>query len=247
MTPMQPEMPQPPLADQPWFIDLLAAKGFYRSSPTTFTNGKASIQVDGTKFMADSGTGDKTWNSDFAQADRETIKLMLQQILKTRPFLTEADLAQERADHQRIERALTGIAATIKEGPDTGSGVQLRRFLWSLYNQHHLVNLWRMTAVLDSKRAGWVSEAFAGAFVGVLKEDDIKRALLAAGEMARWDQVQPSDEHLEKLAEAERHIEAVLRTLPPSNAHTRFHAARKALWDAQDALRRAKESPQEEP
>ncbi len=50
-------------------------------------------------------------------------------------------------DKQRIERALNGIAATIKEGPDTGSGVQLRRFLWSLYNQQHLINLWRMTAL----------------------------------------------------------------------------------------------------
>lgn len=247
MTPMQPEMPHPPLADQPWFIDLLAAKGFYRSSPTTFTNGKASIHVNGTEFTADPGTGDKTWNGDLAKADRETVKLMLQQILKTRPFLTEADLAQERADKQRIERALMGIAATIKEGPDTGSGVQLRRFLWSLYNSHHLINLWRMTAVLDGKRAGWVSEVFAGAFVGVLKEDDIKRALLAAGEMQRWDEVKPTDEHMAKLDEAERHVEAVLRTLPPSDAHTRFNAARQALWDAQAALRRAKESPEDEP
>jgi hypothetical protein len=148
MTPTQPEMPNVPLADQPWFIDLLAGKGFYRSSPTTFTNGKASIQVEGTKFLADPGTGDKAWNSDLAEADRDTIKIILQQILKTPPFLTEADLTQERAEKQLIERALTGIAATIKEGPDTGSGVQLRRFLWSLYNSHHLINLWPMTAVL---------------------------------------------------------------------------------------------------
>jgi hypothetical protein len=220
MTPMQPEMPKVPLADQPWFVDLLAAKGFYRSSPTTFTNGKASIQVDGTKFLADPGTGDKAWNSDLAKADLDTIKLMIQQILKTRPFLTETDLADERIENQRIERALMGIAATIKEGPDTGGGVQLRRFLWALYNQHHLVNLWRMTAVLDSKRAGWVSEAFAGAFVGSLKEDDIKRALLAAGEMERWDREQPDTEALEKLDEAERIVSELVRRTPPSHAHT---------------------------
>ena len=247
MTAMEPELPKIPLADQSWFADFLAAKGFYRSSPTTFTNGKASLHVDGTNFTADPGTGDKTWHGDLAQADRETIRLMLQQVLKTRPFLTAENLAQERADQQRIERALMGIAATIKEGPDTGSGVQLRRFLWSLYNPHHVINIWRMTAVLDSKRSGWVSEVFAGAFVGVLKEDDIKRALLAAGEMQRWDRVQPSDEHLEQLAEAERHVEAVLRTLPPSHAHTRFNAARQALEEAQNALRRAKESPAERP
>ena len=220
MTPMQPEMPRVPLADQPWFVDLLAGKGFYRSSPTTFTNGRASIQVDGTQFVADPGTGDKSWNSDLAEATPETIKLILQQILKTRPFLTEADLAQERADKQHIERALTGIAATIKGCPDTDSGVQLRRFLWAMYNQHHLVNLWRLTAVLDSKRAGWVSEAFAGALVGSLKEDDIKRALLAAGEMERWDQVRPDTETLEKLDEAERIVSDLVRRTPPSHAHT---------------------------
>ncbi|MCZ7637685.1 MAG: hypothetical protein M5U12_17595 [Verrucomicrobia bacterium] len=217
---MQPELPRVPLADQPWFVDLLAGKGFYRSSPTTFTNGRASIQVAGTKFVADPGTGDKSWNSDLAEATPETIKLILQQILKTRPFLTEADLTEERADKQRIERALMGIAATIKEGPGTGSGVQLRRFLWALYNQHHLVNLWRMTAVLDSKRAGWVSEAFAGALVGSLKEDDTKRALLAAGEMERWDQVRPDTETLEKLDEAERIVSDLVRRTPPSHAHT---------------------------
>jgi len=73
MTLMQPEMPKVPPADQPWFVDLLAAKGFFRSSPTTFSNGKASIKVDGTKFLADPGTGDKAWNSDLAEAAPGTI------------------------------------------------------------------------------------------------------------------------------------------------------------------------------
>jgi replicative DNA helicase len=63
---------------------------------------------------------------------------------------------------------------------------------------------------------------FAGAFVGVLKEDDIKRALLAAGEMERWDQVRPDTEALEKLDEAERIILDLVRRTPPSHAHTEF-------------------------
>lgn len=238
---MQPEMSKTPLADQPWFVSFLAGKGFFRSSPSTFTNGKASIVVEGSRLVADPGSGEKSWNSDLAEAEPETVKLILQQILKTRPFLSEADLAQERADKQRVERALTGIAATIKEGPDTGSGVQLRRFLWSLYNQHHLVNLWRMTAVLDGKRAGWVSEVFAEAFVGVLKEDDIKRALLAAGEMERWDQARPSSEDVEKLDEAERLVVDLVRRTPPSHAHTelanllaRFAAAKREIRAQED-------------
>ena len=66
---MQPEMPKVPLADQPWFIDLLAGKGFFRSSPTTFARGPASIHVEGTKFHADPGTGEKGWSTDLAEAD----------------------------------------------------------------------------------------------------------------------------------------------------------------------------------
>ena len=167
--------------------------------------------------------------------------MMLESFLKMRPFLTEADLTQERAEKHRIERALTGIAATIKEGPDTGSGVQLRRFLWALYNQHHLINLWRMTAVLDSRRAGRVSEVFAAAFVGVLKEDDIKRALLAAGEIERWDREQPDTEALRALAEAERIISELIRRIPPSRAHTelvdllsRFAAVKREIGAQED-------------
>jgi hypothetical protein len=34
----------------------------------------------------------------------------------------------------RQEQALTKIALSIRDCPDTGGGVQLRRFLWSLYN-----------------------------------------------------------------------------------------------------------------
>lgn len=102
MTPMQPEMPKVPLAAQSWFVELLAGKGFFRSSETTFTNGKASIHVDGTELVADPGTGDKTWNSDLAEANPETVKLILQQILKTRPFLTElADLLSRFAAAKR--------------------------------------------------------------------------------------------------------------------------------------------------
>ena len=38
--------------------------------------------------------------------------------------------------------AIELIAVRIRSSPDTSGGVQLRRFLWSLYNMHHMVNLW---------------------------------------------------------------------------------------------------------
>lgn len=238
---MNPETPRDPLAEQPWFVAYLASKGFEKTSPTTFVRGEASIHVDGTQIHADPGSGHRGWTTDFAGADRASVKAMLEQILKTRPFLTPVDLAEERIEKQNLERALTGIATTIKDGPDTGHAVQLRRFLWSLYNGHHLVNLWKMTCVLDSTRGGWVSEVCAGAFVGALKEDDIKRALLVAGEMQRWDEVQPSDDQASQIDVAVEKIEDVLKTMPPSNAHTQLKRARELLWEAKDALRRSKE------
>ena len=217
---MTPEMPIKTLADQPWFAEFLAGKGFHRSSPDAFTNGKATLQIKGTQLVANPGTGDKAWQADFTDADPTTIRAVVEQVLKLRPFWTEQQLARERADHERLEQALDAIADTIKDGPDTHGGVQLRRFLWSLHNQHHLVNLWQMTTVLDAQRSAWVSEVFAGALVGNLKEDDLKRALQDSGEMHRWDQVQPSDHAHERLDEAESIIRQLVRTMPPSQAHT---------------------------
>lgn len=241
MSQLQPDLPNQPLADQSWFQEFLAANGFTRSSPTTFVRGPASLHVDGTKFNADPGNGARGWSTDFGDADRASVKSVLEQILKMRPFLTEVDLSKERIERHGLERALTGLANTIKDGPDTGSGVQIRRFLWSLYNPHHLVNLWRMTSVLDSTRAAWVVEVCAGAFVGALQEDDIKRALLVAGEIQRWEAVKPTEDQNQRLDEAVGKVEELLRAVPPSNPHTQLKRAREALWEAKEALRRAKE------
>ncbi len=57
---MHPEPSQQPLAQQPWFMNYLAAKGFIKSSPTTFVREKTSIHLDGAKIHADPGNGQKT-------------------------------------------------------------------------------------------------------------------------------------------------------------------------------------------
>ena len=72
-----------------------------------------------------------------------------------------------------------------------------------------------MASVLDSTRAAWVAEVCTGAFVGALKEDDIKRALLVTGEIQRWDEVRPDDEQQKGIDEAVGKVEAVLRSIPP--------------------------------
>ena len=127
---------------------------------------------------------------------------------------------QPQMTPSRHEQALTKIALCIRDCPDTGGGVQLRRFLWSLYNQHHLLNLWTLVSRLDGERSVLVAEVLTAALVGNLKEDDIKRALLVAGEMARWDETQPGSETQRRLEEAESIVTSLVRSLPPSRAHT---------------------------
>lgn len=225
------------LATETWFIDLLAGKGFVRSSESTFTNGKAVIRVDGAHFVADPGGEDTTYKADFRNADRQTVTFMVGQILSMHAFLTEEELAQERAEKQSVDRALAGIARTIKEGPDTGGGVQLRRFLWSLYNMHHLVNLWRLTAELDQERSGWVAEVLAGALSGLVKDKDLKRTLQAAGEMERWDREHSGEGVLAELQEAENLIAGLTRKAPPGRTHTVLVSLLGRLEEAQRDLR----------
>ena len=144
---------------------------------------------------------------------------------------------QPQMTPSRHEQALTKIALCIRDCPDTGGGVQLRRFLWSLYNQHHLVNLWTLVSRLDSERSALVSEVLTAALVGNLKEDDIKRALLVAGEMARWDETQPSSESQRRLEEAENIVASLVRSLPPSRAHTDIVALQRRFADVKSEWR----------
>ena len=139
----------------------------------------------------------------------------------------------------RHEQALTKIALCIRDCPDTGGGVQLRRFLWSLYNQHHLLNLWTLVSRLDGERCALGSEVLTAALVGDLKEDDIKRALLVAGEMARWDETQPSSETQRSLEEAESIVASLVRSLPPSRAHTDLVSLQRRFTDVRSEWRLA--------
>jgi len=151
---------------------------------------------------------------------------------------------QPQMTQSRHEQALTKIALCIRDCPDTGGGVQLRRLLWSLYNQHHLLNLWTLVSRLDGERSALVSEVLTAALVGNLKEDDIKRALLVAGEMARWDETQPSSETQRCLEEAESIVTSLVRSLPPSRAHTDLVSLQRKFADVKSEWRLA---GQEEP
>jgi len=234
---MDPVITQKSLATEKWFVELLAGKGFAKSSENTFTNGKASIRVDGAHFFADAGMENTTYKANFRNANRQTVTLMVDQILKMHAFLTDEELAQERVEKKSADRALAGIAMTIKEEPDTGVGMQLRQFLWSLYNMHHVVNLWRLTADLDSQRSAWVAEVFAGALGGLVKDTDLKRTLQVAGEMERWEREHSGEKVAVALQEAENIIGTLTRKAPPSRTHTVLVSLLKRMAEAQRELR----------
>ena len=101
-----------------------------------------------------------------------------------------------------LQQSLIQISQAIRDNPDTGGGVQLRRFLWSLYNMHHLVNLWTLVSRLDLIHSQLVLDILATALVGNLKESDIKVALQSSGEMERWDREHPSREMMERFYHA---------------------------------------------
>ena len=234
---MEQVITQKSLATETWFIELLAGKGFAKSSENTFTNGKAQIRVNGIQFIADPGAESTTYKADFRNANRQTVTIMVDQMLKMHAFRSDEDLTQERAEKKSADQALAGIALTIKEGPETGGGMQLRKFLWSLYNMHHVVNLWRLTADLDNERAGWVAEIFAGALNGLVKENDLKRALEAAGEMERWDMEQPVGNVDGGIQDAENIVTDLLRKTPPSRTHTVLASLQRRIAGAKRDLR----------
>lgn len=118
------------------------------------------------------------------------------------------------------ELAIARIAQLIRENPDTSGGVQLRRFLWSLYNMHHVVNLWDLASRLSGEPAQLVGKVFQAALDGTLREDDIKRGLLIAGEMKRWEETSVPESPRQEIDGARQSLISALRRISPSYAHT---------------------------
>lgn len=238
---MAPELARPPLADQPWFKEFLKTRGFERTAPDRFTNGRATVRVQGEVLFAVPGDGTKAWRTELNEAPPEAIRQLLTTILAAPSFLSQADLDQRGARQRSVETSLTRLADSIREGPETHSGQQLRRFLWSLYNSHHVLNLWQLKGVLDGQHNEWVTEVFTGAMQGFLSEDTLRRALTWSGEMARWDTIQLSSPESTRLDEAVTTINELLRRSPPGHPHSWLTRAQSHLFEAQESLKRAAE------
>lgn len=136
------------------------------------------------------------------------------------------------------EQAISKLALLIKDCPDTSGGVQLRKFLWSLYNMHHVLNLWTFASRIGDDLAEPVAEIIRAALAGELREDDVKRGLLIAGEFPRWDSTTPETESVTRVEEAIQALSAALFRTAPCYEHTELQKILNRLEAVRDQMLR---------
>ena len=87
-----------------------------------------------------------------------------------------------------LRRALDTITDALRHHWSTGGGTRVRRFIWSLWNDWHLVNLFDLCAGLDHNLGDAVIVIFRAQMVGALTEEHKRRVLKDSGEFARWEE-----------------------------------------------------------
>jgi len=237
---MAPEIARSSLADQPWFKEFLGDRGFQRSAPGTFTNGRATVRVDGSLLHAIPGDGTKAWRSELNETPAEAIRQLLKVVLAAPAFLSQAELDHRATRQRSADEALQNIATSIREHPETHSGQHLRRFVWSIWNGHHALNLWRMKDVLDSQHNGWVTEVFTAWMQGFVSEIAIRTALFDSGEMERWDTVGLGAPEQRRVADALDAVTDLINATPPGAPSRELTRANGLLRQVLDLLQDAK-------
>jgi hypothetical protein len=237
---MMPNLQPRHLATEPWLTEFLADLGFHPTTPDSFSNGRATLRFDRGQLLALPAEGSRGWRSDLTAAEPETVRQLLTHLLAAPGFQSQAQLDQHAAREHTLGQALTSLAASIREGPETHSGQQLRRFLWSLYNGHHVLNLWSLKGVLDSQRAEWVGEVFKGWLQGFISEDALRQALTAAGELERWDTVTLTRPQEDRITAVARELESLLKAVAPGQPHTELRRVHGLLLDARAELNRVR-------
>lgn len=124
-----------------------------------------------------------------------------------------------------LMHSLERLGQILRDNPDTGTGVQIRALLWSLLNQHHVVNLWTLCSRLNDEPARLAADVLTAALLGRLSDSQVKQTLVQCGEMDRWDR----EESLEPLTQARQHLAGTLSRTPPGDGHCRLSAALRAL------------------
>ena len=86
-----------------------------------------------------------------------------------------------------LRRALDTITDALRHHWSTGGGTRVRRFIWSLWNDWHLVNLFDLCAGLDHYLGDAVIVIFRAQLIGALSEEHKRRVLKDSGEFSRWE------------------------------------------------------------
>ncbi|MGE3308701.1 MAG: hypothetical protein AB7O66_01935 [Limisphaerales bacterium] len=171
------------LADHPALRACLENRGFERTSPSEYSNGRATVRFEGVKVVATPLDGSKAWRTDLGSVPPEAAAGMLDAILANPPFLSTSAREAIVEQAHRAKIALDRMIDVVRELPGTSGARELRCFLLSLFNQHHDINLWRLRNALDSQRNSWVTEVYTAWTQGRVPEEALRRALVDAGEI----------------------------------------------------------------
>jgi len=145
------------------------------------------VHFEGTRLVAIPGDGSRTWRSEVGSVPPEGVVALLDAFLTTPPFLSQQEIDRRLARTHAAKIALDRIVEIIREAPDAAPSLELRRFLWSLFNGRHLLNLWRLRHALDRQQSGWATEVLTAWMNGHVSEEHLRRALTDSGEMERCD------------------------------------------------------------
>jgi hypothetical protein len=91
---------------------------------------------------------------------------------------------------EELDAALSALTEYFRTSWSTGGGRRLRHFVWSLWNEWHLVNLFDLSHSLDGVLTDAVITLFRAAMVGALTEDHLRCLLTESGEMRRWKEAE---------------------------------------------------------
>ncbi len=148
------------LADHAAIHECLSARGFQRTGASVFSNGRATVRFEGAQLAAIPGDGSRTWRSDISATPPEAIVTLLNVVLVIPAFLTQRERDQRAGRAHGAKIALDRIVDVIREAPERACGRELRGFLWSLFNAHHVMNLWGLRDDLGPQRGAGVTEVF---------------------------------------------------------------------------------------
>lgn len=232
-----PQLHENGLAQQPWLSEFLRLRGFQRNGVNSFSNGRALLRFEGQQLIATPADSGKSWRSDLSEVGPKAICFVLTQILSTPGFLSPEEVAFRAVQQSAAEEALHQVGESIRQNPESPTSQHLRRFVWSLFNGHHALNLWRLKDSLDGERAAAVAQAFSGWMQGFVSEEKLRRGLVDSGEMARWNEVHLSDPDHARLTDAMNAVKDLLNSVPPCAQFTRLTLANELLQQAMDSLR----------